>query len=170
MAQHRRQAVVVTDGADLEPLQLIHSIPGRVRIHVPGWGNLDCAAFERRLSLMPGVGYAHANPLTRNVLIQFDPSSRSTEGLLRMVETTLRGSPSRPRKPLASGKPARSLSQPNAAGVLRWYKPLAVRARHAPAIISLILSLVTCSSPLGVVRVALETLQLCGELITSATA
>lgn len=51
---------------------IIHAIPGRMRIHMPGWSEQQQHGIERRLCLIPGVSSVQANPLTGNVLIRFD--------------------------------------------------------------------------------------------------
>jgi hypothetical protein len=151
--------------------QLLHSIPGRIRVHLPHWGGLECEALQRRIRLLPGVRGVVANPLTGNVLIRFDPLRTSAQGLLPLLSSVLANSPApagqsrgRPRKLRTLGKSVEG--EVAAAGSSR----VRTVSRHAPAIVSLVLSLVTCTTPLGLVRVALETLQLCGELTASSPA
>lgn len=137
-----------------QPLELIHSVPGRVRIHVPEGSDLCPNEVERRAQRLSGVHSVVANPLTRNVLIRFHPQRVSPESLLALLQPGRKLSP----RPRSGGR-----SKPGSAG------PLAVLG-HGPAIVGLILSLVSCSSPLGWCRLALETLQLCGELSAPASA
>jgi cation-transporting P-type ATPase I len=61
---------------------IVHAIPGRLRIHIPGWSNEQQPGIESQLLLIPGVSSVQANPLTGNVLIRFD-SALTTESILR---------------------------------------------------------------------------------------
>ncbi|HEX8034726.1 MAG TPA: hypothetical protein VF510_12805, partial [Ktedonobacterales bacterium] len=67
---------------------IIHAIPGRVRIHIPGWSKEQQPSIESRLLLIPGVSSVQANPLTGNVLIQFE-SALPTESILRAVTVSI---------------------------------------------------------------------------------
>jgi hypothetical protein len=55
------------------PFQILHSIPERIRIRIRDWQNLERSALEHRLRVISGVCAVLANPLTRHVLIRFDP-------------------------------------------------------------------------------------------------
>jgi hypothetical protein len=73
-----------------------HSIPGRVRVHLPRWPGHDADAVERRLRRLPGVRGARANPLTRNVVIRFDRRLTDQAAVLKelcAVEAELTGKP-----------------------------------------------------------------------------
>jgi hypothetical protein len=72
------------------PVQAIHSLPGRVRIHLPGVSRLQ--AIEMRLSGIDGVHSVRANDLTGNVLICFDPGKVSERSLLALVRVVWRES------------------------------------------------------------------------------
>ncbi|MCA1668206.1 MAG: heavy-metal-associated domain-containing protein, partial [Thermomicrobia bacterium] len=54
---------------------LIHAVPGRIRVHVPGLSAPRERGIETRLRALPGVRSAQANTLTGNVLIRFDPAA-----------------------------------------------------------------------------------------------
>jgi hypothetical protein len=210
----RRGAGMAVDQGDSNRIQILHSIPGRIRIHIPDWQNLERSALEHRLRVMPGVAAVHANPLTRNLLIHFDPPDDGRERVLKLIDAVLRkcdesrqrdeslrgreapvaiptvsagaaGSPcglrplamtdeARPPLAVTAEAPAtlRALT-PTPRG-LRPISVLRVSTKrvstpklltHAPAILSLALSLLTVGSPLSWVRVAIETLQLCAELV-----
>src|SRR5918999_3136629 len=88
------------------PFQVLHSIPGRIRIHISDWQNLERSALEHRIRLIPGVGAVQANPLTRNVLIHFDPPGDGRERVLKLIDVVL-------RKCGASPRGLRPLSLPN---------------------------------------------------------
>lgn len=53
----------------------IHSLPGRVRLHLTGWSGEGRSSIERSVGGLAGVRLASANSRTRNLLVQFDPSA-----------------------------------------------------------------------------------------------
>lgn len=53
---------------------VLHSLPDRARIRVRDWDGTDPGALENELLGRPGVRSVRANPLTRNVLVRFDPA------------------------------------------------------------------------------------------------
>jgi uncharacterized membrane protein YbaN (DUF454 family) len=64
---------------------VVHSSYGRLRVHLPHWtgtGDEQIATAVRRL---PGVIGAHANPLTGNVLIRFEPHQTGVAALLEAL-------------------------------------------------------------------------------------
>jgi hypothetical protein len=69
-------------GTILTP-RIQHSIPGRVRIHLPHWPGQGGDALEQRLRRCPGVRSARANPLTGTVLVHFDPRTTDQAAVLR---------------------------------------------------------------------------------------
>jgi cation transport ATPase len=76
--EDRPVTTAVTD--DVRP-SVVHSLPGRLRVHLPRY-----TAHGRRLAgpirRLPGVTRARANPLTGNVLIEFDPRATDEDRLL----------------------------------------------------------------------------------------
>ncbi len=50
-------------------------IPGRLRAHLADWSGSDQRRLETRARRLPGVRRAEANPVTRNVLVTFDPAA-----------------------------------------------------------------------------------------------
>lgn len=64
-----------------------HLLPGRLRIGIPGLLNNQDLAFQiaHRLAKFPGVRISHANPLTGQVLIIFDPYKTDLELLLAWI-------------------------------------------------------------------------------------
>lgn len=82
--------------------QIIHAIPGRVRIHLPGWSK-EQQRIESRLLLIPGVSSVQANPLTGNVLIRFD-SALTAESILRAVRVSIPAQPAAMREHEASAQ------------------------------------------------------------------
>jgi len=76
------------------PAEVLHSLPGRVRIHLPGWGGGDAASLEDGLAREPGVSRVEARALTRNVLVRFDPAATDVDRLLRRAAVlAARGGP-----------------------------------------------------------------------------
>lgn len=69
--------------------EILHSIPGRIRIHIPEWRDLESSALEHRLRLVPGVCAVLTNPLTRNLLIRFDPPQGGKARALKLIDTVL---------------------------------------------------------------------------------
>lgn len=80
MARTRRR------GAGFE---IVHSVPGRIRIHIPEWRHLESTALEHRLRLVPGVCAVLPNPLTRNLLIRFEPPPGAKARALKLIDTVL---------------------------------------------------------------------------------
>jgi hypothetical protein len=62
--------------------QILHELPGRVRVRLAPWPWLDTPAIEQRLRRVEGVVAVTANQLTQTVLIRFDPALTSTEHVL----------------------------------------------------------------------------------------
>jgi cation-transporting ATPase I len=71
--------------AVVEEPRLIHAIPGRVRLHVPGWSGHGQRRVEARLCQVQGVMSAQANGLTGNILVRFDPAVIDAQGVLTAV-------------------------------------------------------------------------------------
>jgi hypothetical protein len=61
---------------------VLSHIPGRLRVHLPAWRGEQPDRIEGRLREVPGVQSVRANPLTRNVLIQFDRHAAGAESIL----------------------------------------------------------------------------------------
>lgn len=62
--------------------QILSLIPGRVRIHLPAWVGDASTPLEEALTSMPGIHSVEANPITRNVLVRFDPQILDPESIL----------------------------------------------------------------------------------------
>lgn len=52
---------------------VLHVLPGRLRVHLPEWTGHGRRALESELRGVDGVRTARANPMTGNVVIEFDP-------------------------------------------------------------------------------------------------
>jgi cation-transporting ATPase I len=68
--------------ATAEQPRIVHALPGRVRVHLPGWEGRSQHALETALRRMRGVSDVRSSPLTRNVLIRFDPEATDDESIL----------------------------------------------------------------------------------------
>jgi calcium-translocating P-type ATPase len=55
--------------------QVLHAIPGRVRLRLPDWSGQGQRALEKRIQQVQGVLSARANSLTGTVLVCFDPAA-----------------------------------------------------------------------------------------------
>jgi len=64
-----------------DELRLIHALPGRARLHVPGWSERTQRLLTPRLLQLSGVRRVQGNSLTGNVLVLFDPSATSAEAI-----------------------------------------------------------------------------------------
>ncbi len=66
---------------------ILSSIPGRIRVHLPHWPGNGQRSLERRVRTLPGVRRVEANPLTGNILINFDPRTTDENALLAILGT-----------------------------------------------------------------------------------
>ena len=78
-----------------EPLRVLSLVPGRVRLHLPGWAGDGRHRLEAELRRARGVRSVQANPLTGNVLIHFDPQATTPEALLGVAARLRNGWPAR---------------------------------------------------------------------------
>jgi hypothetical protein len=62
--------------------RILHVLPGRVRLHLPGWSACDREGLETRLAKLAGVRRVQANARTGNVLVHFDPKATNATSLL----------------------------------------------------------------------------------------
>jgi cation-transporting ATPase I len=70
--------------------QILHALPGRIRVHLPAWAGHGSHRVERHLRQLPGVRRVQANRITRNVLIGFDPEKIQEEMLLAALQKATR--------------------------------------------------------------------------------
>jgi hypothetical protein len=147
---------------------VVHGVlPGRLRIHLRGWQAGDRAALERRLQLVPGVRTVRATPATGNILFLFDPSIVTAERLLSAAESALGQDTDAPRARVDAKLKETSIATPRGRIVTAAAKPARRQAVplarkllvHLPALLGLVLSLLTCSTPLGYARFGLEVVQ-----------
>lgn len=83
--------------------RIVHSLPGRVRIHVPTLSTLGAAELEARLERIDGVRQARASELTRNVLVEYDRARLDIGNVLARLRRMAAGG-----KPSAAGRAAGS--------------------------------------------------------------
>jgi cation-transporting P-type ATPase I len=65
--------------------RVLHTVPGRMRVHVPEWSGQGKQNLEAELHQVQGVRSVQANPLTGNILIQFDPHATNEQTILQAV-------------------------------------------------------------------------------------
>src|SRR5918996_6125067 len=72
--------------------RVLHALPGRVRLHLPGWSRAEPAELEQVIRAVPGVRQATASSTTRNILILFDPNLVSPEAVQAALRSYSSGS------------------------------------------------------------------------------
>src|SRR5438128_8730425 len=70
-----------------EEPRVLHSLPGRIRVHLPGWSGQGKRDIEKQLRQVCGVRSVQANPLTGNILVQFDPAITNEQTIIELVRT-----------------------------------------------------------------------------------
>jgi hypothetical protein len=68
---------------------VLSCIPGRIRLHLPGWKGEHAERIENGLRCIKGVQRAQANRLTGNILIHFDCQTTDEGTLLARVNEAL---------------------------------------------------------------------------------
>ncbi|MGZ3674824.1 MAG: P-type ATPase, partial [Ktedonobacterales bacterium] len=68
-------------------VRVIHALRGRLRVHLVTWTGKGQWRIESRLRAVAGVRSAEANPLTGNVLIQYDHAQIDEVGVLEALHT-----------------------------------------------------------------------------------
>src|SRR5918912_3010433 len=71
----------------VEEPRIVHALPGRVRVHLPDWEGQGQRGLEVRLHRLRGVRDVRSSPLTRNVLVHFDPEETNDESILATLRT-----------------------------------------------------------------------------------
>src|SRR4051812_48798398 len=75
------------DVAVAEKPCILHTIPGRIRVHMPSWSGQGRRALEAQLRQVQGIDRVEANTLTGNVLIHFDATATNEQDILERVQT-----------------------------------------------------------------------------------
>jgi cation-transporting ATPase I len=68
-----------------EKPQIVHTLPGRVRVRVPGWSGRGRHEIESTLRQIQGIHQAQANTLTGNILIYFDATRIDPAAILESL-------------------------------------------------------------------------------------
>jgi hypothetical protein len=126
--------------------QVLHRLPGRLRVHLPAWRGPGCDALEAGLRRLPGVRGARANPLTGNALISFDPRVVTETTLLARVGGL---------SPAPAAGPWHAPA-PRAPGGL----PGGLRGLVRGAVVDVLIHAVICAEPFGLPLTGLWVLQL----------
>lgn len=84
-------ALLHPDLGHSEEPRLIHALPGRARLHAPGWSERTQRLLTPRLLQLWGVRRVQGNPLTGNVLVLFDPVATDAETVLAGLRALLDG-------------------------------------------------------------------------------
>ena len=66
---------------------VLHTIPGRMRIHLPEWSGQGKLALEEHIGQMQGIYKIQTNSLTKNALVLFDPTITDEQAILQHVQT-----------------------------------------------------------------------------------
>lgn len=66
--------------------RVLHTITGRVRVHVPGWTGQGKQQIEAQLRQLDGVRRLQANPVTGTILVTFDPAILGEQTILQTVQ------------------------------------------------------------------------------------
>jgi calcium-translocating P-type ATPase len=115
-----------------EAPHLVHSVPGRVRIHWPGPLERQQRTVEAQLRQLPGVRRVEANPLTGNILILYNLAATDESALVDAVRslTTSQPTPAAPDRPPATTGPLPE-EEPARLSMVRTRHDHTVRARIA---------------------------------------
>ncbi|MBV9310191.1 MAG: hypothetical protein JOZ73_05135, partial [Solirubrobacterales bacterium] len=65
--------------------RVIHSLPGRIRVHIAGISSETKASLEADVAQLDGVQRVSANPQTQNVLVQFDEGATREQSIIRAL-------------------------------------------------------------------------------------
>jgi copper chaperone CopZ len=87
--------------------RVLSLIPGRIRVHLPGWTGCDGERIENCLRRVNGVASVQANALTGNVLVYFDPLTTEESKLLAELGKALEELPNGERAADAGCPPLR---------------------------------------------------------------
>ncbi len=74
------------EGAMTAEPRVLHTVAGRVRVHLPGWSGQGKPQIEKQLRQLQGVRRIQANPITGTILMVFDPASLSEQTMLHAVQ------------------------------------------------------------------------------------
>jgi copper chaperone CopZ len=164
-------AVRATVRSHREPLILHAALPGRLRIQLHGWSPDERETVERRLGMIPGVREVTANPETGNVLLLYNPAVTDVERLVQAAGRAMtpeRPNPASPKRARPRRPASNSAPTPPAAGPTRSKRLVRTVVLNFSALLSLLISILTCATPFGAARVGLEALQLVIQITFSS--
>ncbi|HZU36045.1 MAG TPA: hypothetical protein VFA18_09060, partial [Gemmataceae bacterium] len=78
--------MIATGSLPSTRVQVLHALPGRLRLHLPAWSGRGGRELEKELRGVAAVRRVEANPVTRNVLVEFDPNAIEQRELLTVVD------------------------------------------------------------------------------------
>jgi cation-transporting ATPase I len=78
-------SMIATESSTEGP-QVVHTLPGRLRVHLPGWSGQGQLSLETHIRRMRGVEHVQATPTTGNILISFDPGKTNEPALLESLQ------------------------------------------------------------------------------------
>jgi hypothetical protein len=92
------QLRIATPDLELVPsFKVLHSSPGRLRIHIPDWTKVESTGLEHRMRAVMGVEAVRVNRQKQNVLIWYGHPPGAMERVLWLVDAVMRSSfPHRP--------------------------------------------------------------------------
>jgi Heavy metal associated domain 2 len=88
-------------GAVHETLEVVHRIPGRLRVRVPPAA--DAAHLSEAVSQLPGVTSAAWSPLTRGLLVLYDPERADEAAIVAAIADHVQVDVSSPAQASANG-------------------------------------------------------------------
>ena len=156
-----------TVGSPRRPVILHAALPGRLRIHLPGWAPSEREVIERRLRMVPGVREATAAPETCNVLLLYDPKLTDPQRLTLAAARIVVPKNRRPKANATARPRGKARTAPLPPGPTRSTRIARAVLLNFPAVLGLLLSLLTCSTPLGAARVGLEAVHLAMQMATT---
>ena len=68
---------------------ILHTLPGRIRLHLPAWSGQGKRTLETQLRVVPGIHDVEANALTGNILIHFDSTITNEQDILERMHKLL---------------------------------------------------------------------------------
>ncbi|WNZ58964.1 hypothetical protein QEG98_22850 [Myxococcus sp. MxC21-1] len=91
-------------------VELLHAVPGRVRLHVRGLEDDDILKLAAWAATLAGVHKASASPAIHSLVVSFDPEMLNASQLMAALRTSDPSTgPPRPSRPGANGPPRSSI-------------------------------------------------------------
>ncbi len=109
-----------------EEPRLLHALPGRMRVHLPGLGVQDQRKLKSLLGKLPGVQSVQANSLTSNMLIIYDQAVTTQHAILDALHD-VRVAPGHAGTPPAAEEPS---AEEGATPTGTLKKPHVIQEKH----------------------------------------